>query len=125
MKQISIPSGYQQVMPYFIVQNATAFIGFMQKVFDAEEKYRTMRDESLIMHAEVRIGDSVIMLADKTEQFEVCTAGLFVYVDNADEVYGKALAEGATSLMEPSDQSYGRSCGVKDPFGNTWWLTSL
>jgi uncharacterized glyoxalase superfamily protein PhnB len=50
---------------------------------------------------------------------------MFVYVDNADEIYQKALQEGAVSIMEPADQSYGRSCGVEDPYGNTWWITSV
>ena len=125
MEKLSIPEGHQQVMPYLIIENAASFMDWMRNVFDAQERYKAMRDEILIMHAELRIGDSVIMLADATEQWKISTSGLFVYVHNADEVYQKALAAGAVSIMEPSDQSYGRSCGVKDPFGNTWWITSL
>lgn len=62
--------------------------------------------------------------ADATEQFTERTTGLFVYVENADETFKKALDEGATSLMLPADQSYGRSGGVEDPFGNTRWITT-
>jgi PhnB protein len=125
MKTVNIPEGYPQLMPYLIVENAAAFIGFTQKVFDATEKFKTMRDEHTIMHAEISIGDSVIMMADATEQFTKQNAGLFIYVDNCDTIFQKALDNGATIVMEPADQSYGRSGGVKDVFGNTWWITSV
>lgn len=124
MKNVKIPEGYQQIMPYLIVKDATGFIKFTQNVFDAREKFKEMRDENTIRHAEVSIGDSVIMFADSTEQYKPSTASLFIYVDNTDEVYKKALKEGAVSLGEPANQSYGRSAGVRDPYGNTWWLTS-
>ena len=65
------------------------------------------------------------MFADVTEQHTRQTAGLFIYVDNCDAVYQKGLTNGATRVMEPADQSYGRSAGIRDPFGNTWWLTSV
>lgn len=124
MNTIKIPGGYQQVMPYLIVENAAEFFAFMQNVFDATEKYKAMRTETLIMHAELQIGDSVIMFADTTEQYGPQNAGMFIYVGDCDKTYEKALSHGATTVMEPADQSYGRSCGVKDPFGNTWWITA-
>jgi PhnB protein len=124
MKTSNIPEGYQQVMPYLIVENAAAFMEFMKKVFGAEERNKAMRDEKLIMHAELSIGGNVIMLADATELYKQQPAGIFVYVEDCDSVYNDALANGATSVSEPADQSYGRSAGVKDAFGNTWWLTS-
>jgi len=125
MEKVNIPEGYQQLMPYLIIENATAFFEFAQTVFGAEEKYKAMRDEKVIMHAEISIGASVIMFADATGQFAAHTAGMFLYVDNCDTVYEKALANGAAALMPPADQSYGRSAGITDPFGNTWWLTSV
>jgi len=121
---MAIPKNYQQVMPYLIVKNADQFIQFVLKVFDAKETYRVMRDENYIMHAEIMIGSSTIMLADATEKYQPCPGGMFLYVDNADDRYQKAIAEGADSLMIPSDQTYGRSAGVQDAFGNSWWLTS-
>ena len=124
MKTNAIPEGYNQLMPYLIVANAQGFIDFTKSVFDAEEKSKTMRDESTVMHAEVSIGDNVIMLADATAQHTEQTAGLFIYVDDCDSVHQKALDNGATLIMEPANQSYGRSSGVKDPFGITWWITS-
>lgn len=125
MQKAFIPEGYQQVMPYLIVKDASRFSNFIRHVFDAEEKYKVMRDEHLIAHGELKIGDGVIMFADATEQFEPCTAGVFVYVADADEVYHKAIEHGATSVMMMSDQPYGRSGGVKDEWGNVWWVTSV
>ena len=115
MKNVKIPEGYQQIMPYLIVENAAEFSVFMQHVFDAEEKYKAMRTETLIMHAELSLGGSTIMFADATEQFKQQNAGLFIYVDDCDKVYEKALSHGAVTVTPPADQSYGRSAGVKDP----------
>lgn len=125
MKNVNIPEGYPQLMPYLIVKNAANFIGFTSNVFGAAEKIKTMRDKQTIMHAEIGIGDSVIMLADATEQFSVQNAGMFLYVDDCDTIFKKALDNGATEVMPPADQSYGRSAGITDPFGNTWWITSV
>ncbi len=124
MKTSNIAEGYQQVMPYLIVENAAAFIEFTKTVFGAEENYKAMRDEKLIMHAEISIGSSVVMIADATELYKPQPAGLFVYVEDCDTVYNNALANGAASVSEPADQSYGRSAGFTDAFGNTWWITS-
>lgn len=121
---MNIPEDYQQVMPYIIIKDATAFTAFIKEVFGATEKYKVMRNEHTIAHAELQIGDSMIMYADATDQFGPCTAGMFVYVANADETYTKALANGATSIMPPADMGYSRSCGIIDPFGNTWWPTT-
>ena len=125
MKDLKIPEGYQRLMPYLIVENAAAFFDFTKNVFGAEERSRTMRTETLIMHAEISIGGSVIMFADTTEQYAKQPAGMFIYVDDCDKVYQNAIANGAVTAMEPADQSYGRSAGVKDPFGNTWWITGV
>ena len=125
MKKIKIPEGYQQIMPYLIVENAPAFFEFAKNVFGAEEKLKVMRTETLIMHAEITIGEGVVMFADATEQYTQRTAGMFIYVDDCDAVYQKALAHGAVSVTAPSDQNYGRAAGVTDPFGNTWWMTSV
>jgi len=119
--EVNIPAGYQQVMPYLIIKDASAFFKFMQDIFGAEEKMMVLRSENVIMHAEIMIGESVIMFADSTEEFPPRTGGFFIYVPDADEVYNKAIAAGSVSVMPVSDQPYGRSGGVKDPFGNTWW----
>ncbi len=124
MKTVVIPKGYQQVMPYLILDNASVFIDFMIDVFDAVEIMRHMRDEQVIMHAEIKLGESVIMIAESTDNYTSSPAGMFVYVPDADATYNKAIAAGATSVATPSDQSYGRSAGIKDVYGNTWWITT-
>ena len=121
---MKIPEGYQQVTPYLIIENASGFNSFMQKVFGAKEIYKQMRDESKIMHAELAIGESKIMFADATEKYKPQNAGFFIYVENADETFATAIEAGAEVVTEIADQSYGRSGGVLDPFGNTWWITS-
>jgi PhnB protein len=120
-----IPGGYQTVTPYLILKNAAAFIEFTQKVFNAELINKHMRDEVIIMHAEIKIGsDSIIMFADSTEQYPPRPAGFFIYVEDADKTYEAALQNDAVVITKVTDQSYGRSGGVQDPFGNSWWITS-
>ncbi|MEJ5960924.1 VOC family protein [Pedobacter immunditicola] len=124
MEYVNLPEGYQTVMPYLILKNAPGFIKFTREVFNAEEIQIIMREDEVIMHGEISIGGSVIMFAEQSEDFGVQNAGLFVYLDNCDKTYEVALANGAFSIMEPADQNYGRSAGIKDPFGNIWWLTT-
>lgn len=124
MPELYIPKDYNRVMPYLILEKPEVFLAFTQDVFGAELKLKVMRDEQNIMHAEILIGDSCIMFAAAAEQFGVQNSGLYINVADADATYQKALGEGATSIMPPSDQEYGRSGGVKDPCGNTWWITT-
>jgi PhnB protein len=123
-KNPKTPEQCQTVMPYLIIENAEAFIQFMKDVFDAPLNYKEMRSENIIRHGQVMVGESMIMFADKTDAIDARTAGLFVYVDNADDRYNKAIGAGAKKIMELSDQPYGRTGGVLDPFGNTWWITA-
>lgn len=125
MKTVNIPEGYQQVIPYLIVPGAALFFEFMQKVFDATEAYKAMRNETEIQHAELMLGDHKIMFADSTDIYPPQTAGIFVYVDDCDVRFKKAIDAGATQVMPPADMDYGRAAGVKDPFGNVWWITSV
>ena len=123
---MNIPETHQAVMRYLIVNDASRLIDFAQKVFGATVSYSELRDDSKkVRHAEMQIDGSTIMLADATEQWKEQTTNLFVYVENADKAYNTSLENGATSLMELSDQSYGRTCGVTDRVGNVWWITSM
>jgi uncharacterized glyoxalase superfamily protein PhnB len=122
---MKIPDGYQAVTPYLIVKDAAAFIEFTKKVFNAELTLHILRDENLVRHAEIKINGSIIMFADCTELFRPREATLMVYVENADETYKKAVEEGSEIISELTDQQYGRSGGVTDPFGITWWITSV
>lgn len=123
--KLNIPPNNQVVMPYLILQNAANFLEFTETVFDAKLLLKHMRTETIIQHAEIMIGDSTIMFADATDQYTPQPAGLFIYVVNADETYRKALDAGARSIAAPADQTYGRSCGITDPSGNSWWITSV
>jgi len=123
---MNIPEGYQTVMPYLILNKAKQFLQFTQEVFGAVLNYSVPRDgdEEVIMHAEISIGGSIIMFADATEQWRTSTAGLFIYVEDADTTFQKAIDNGGQVVTVLSDQDYGRSGGVLDPFGNTWWITT-
>ena len=120
-----IPEDFPTVTPYLIIKNAVGFIQFSQDVFAAVLINKHMRDENIIMHGEIKIGNSIIMFADSTVEYPPMNAGLFIYVEDADIVYKKALDNGATAVTQLGNQSYGRSGGVKDAFGNTWWITSV
>jgi uncharacterized glyoxalase superfamily protein PhnB len=117
------PEGYHTVTPYFIVRGAADLIAFMQQAFGAQERERHGRPDGKIMHAEVRIGDSIVMLGDASPEFEPARTSIHLYVDDVDGTYRSALDAGGTSLREPEDQFYGdRSAGIQDRFGNQWWL---
>ena len=118
-----IPEGYPQVSPYLIVDEPAALIEFMTNVLGAKETRRHEDDKGRIAHAEMRIGESVIMMGGATEQWPAAPAAMYVYVEDTDAAYQRGLAAGATSLQEPADQFYGdRSAGIRDRFGNQWFL---
>ncbi len=114
-------STHNRIMPYLIVPGANQFITFMEKVFGASLQFSVPRSEGIIMHGELRIGEGVIMFADATDQFAPRPAGIFIYVEDVDATYERALAAGATSTMPPTIMEYGYTCGIKDLFGNDWW----
>ena len=120
-----IPDGYHAVQPYLMVNGAKYLLEFLKNVFDAQEVENMSEPDGTVRHAEVRIGDSTIMLADAPAQWEPTRAALYVYVPDVDATYKKALAAGASVAMEPADQFYGdRHGGVKDRFGNVWWIAT-
>ncbi len=120
-----IPEGYHSVTPYLVVNGAGRLIDFLKQAFGAEERGRFLAPNGSIMHAEVKVGDSIIMLGDANEQVPARPAGLCLYVPDTDAIYRRAISAGATSLRGPEDQFYGdRSAGVTDPTGNTWWINT-
>ena len=119
------PEGYHTVTPYLIVQGAAECIEFTKQAFAAQERERFPTPDGKVMHAEVKIGDSIIMLSDSSKEFEPTRSTIHLYVDDVDATYKRAMNEGGESLREPEDQFYGdRSAGIKDRFGNTWWLAT-
>jgi PhnB protein len=120
-----IPDGYSAITPYLAVDNAASFIEFITSVFDAQIIERIDGEGGLIMHGEAKINGAMLMFADACEKFPVTRAGLYVYVDDVDGAWQRAVDAGATSEQEPKDQFYGdRSGGFKDRWGNTWWVAN-
>jgi uncharacterized glyoxalase superfamily protein PhnB len=120
MKPTYLPEGHGAIAPFFIVSDAAAFIEFVKQAFAAEELSRMARPDGMIMHATIRIDGSIIMVGTREKVFENST---HLYVKDVDQTYRQCLSLGATSLSEPKTFPYGdRSCGIRDPFGNTWWI---
>ena len=119
-----IPEGHHTVTPFLVVQDAARMIDFMKLAFAAHETFRMKSPDGRVAHAEVKIGDSIIMLGEAPEERSLKSM-LHLYVPDCDAVYKSALAAGATSLREPANQFYGdRSAGVTDFAGNQWWMAT-
>jgi PhnB protein len=119
------PQGYNSVSPYLIVSDARATMAFLQAAFDAEPLRVIAGPDGTLRHAEARIGDTVVMLADAVDGWPAVPAYVHVYVADVDAVYRRALAAGAESVAEPvkKDDADKRG-GVQDPGGTTWWLST-
>lgn len=116
----TVREGFHTVTPYLMVQEAAQLIDFVKQAFGATELFRTTGSAGGI-HAEVRIGDSMVMIGGASSG--AMPAAIYLYMNDVDEVYKRALEAGATSMGEPTDQPYGeRVAGVKDAFGNVWWI---
>jgi PhnB protein len=115
----------RSITPYLQVEGAARLIDFMKQAFGAEERLRVPAPDGKIMHADVKIGDSIVELADTVEQYKPTPTALHVYVRDVDAVYQRALEAGAVSIQAPSDQEYGeRSASVRDPLGNQWYAAA-
>jgi PhnB protein len=117
-----IPAGYGTVTPFVVVKGAAEFIDFTGRAFGAEELARVMVD-GVIGHAEVKIGNSIVMLFDSKPDWPWTPAFLRLYVPDTDAAFERALAAGAESVSRPGDLPWGdRGSRVRDPFGNLWWI---
>ncbi|SFA77101.1 PhnB protein [Collimonas sp. OK607] len=128
-----IPDGYTTVTPYLVVDGAATAIAFYQKAFNAVEVLRMEMPDKRIGHAEIKIGDSHIMLADECPEMEIRSpktlggagVSIVLYVDNVNVLYPQAIAAGGTELRPLQDQFYGdRSGTLKDPFGHVWTIST-
>jgi uncharacterized glyoxalase superfamily protein PhnB len=121
-----IPEGFHSLTPYVTVKGAAKTIEFLKTAFGAKLDHEAIkRPDGSIMHATLKVGDSMVMLAEESEQAKAAPATLYLYVPNADTVYQTAIKAGAKSIMEPTDMFYGdRSGGVKDPAGNSWFIAT-
>jgi PhnB protein len=120
------PSGYTALSPYLVVKGAQRVIDFLKQTFDAKELRRYDMPDGSIMHAEVRIDDTVVMLGDAGGEWAPVPAFVHVYVPDVDAVYKRALKAGGTPVQEPQKKEgdSDRRGGVKDPGGNTWWIAT-
>ena len=117
--------GHHSVNAFIVVDDAEQLIGFLAAAFDALECERIDRPDGRIGHGEVRLGDSIVMVTDASEEFPARACAHYLYVDDVDLAHERAIASGATSLREPADRFYGnREAAVLDPFGNLWWIAS-
>lgn len=117
--------GHSTVSPYVMAKDASRLIDFLDAVFGAEVLLRIDRDDGTIAHASVRIGDTVVMVSDGTDEYPAFPIWLHIYVDDADATFQRALANGGTAVAEPKDNPDGdRRGGVSDPAGNVWWIAS-
>jgi len=108
-----------------IVKDVDVLLNFLTKVFDAEIKDRMTLKEGTVNHAEVKIGNSVIMIGKSNNDYPPQNTILYVFVEDTDKTYNKAIQEGAELIMKPQDQFYGdRNAGVKDSSGISWWIAS-
>lgn len=121
----AIPEGFHTVTPFLIVDEASKLIAFLKKAFDGKLTYLLNSEDGRVMHSTVRIGDSEVMITDSMEQYPAGMAKLYVYVEDVDATYKQAKAAGGISLREPTDEFYGdRSAGIKDAWGNEWWIAT-
>jgi PhnB protein len=120
-----VPERYHSVTPYLVVQGVPKLLDFMKQTFNSTELERVPRPDGTISHAEVRIGDSVVMMGEASAQSKPMPTMLYVYVEDVDAVYKRALKAGAKSVRELKDEFYGdRAGGVEDPMGNQWWIAT-
>jgi PhnB protein len=120
-----VPDGFHTVTPFLIVDQASRLITFIEQAFNGKTTSIMKTEDGQIMHATVRIGDSEIMVADSMGRNSSGIAKLYLYLDDVDSFYEQALSAKGTSLREPVDEFYGdRSAGVKDPWGNEWWIAT-
>lgn len=118
-------STYRTVTPYLVVPDADAELKFLADAFGATELSCDRNKDNTVMHAEVRVGDSLIMLGQAGGMWKALNAALYLWVEDVDATYAKALQAGAASQSAPEDKPYGhRNAGVVDTCGITWWIGS-
>jgi PhnB protein len=119
------PEGYNSASPYLVVNGADATIKFLVEVFSAIELRRIPDDAGKLIHSEVRIDDTVVMIADGGEGWLPMPAHVHIYVSDVDATYKKAIATGAISVQEPiKKEDADKRGGVKDAGGTTWWIAT-
>ncbi|MFO0947804.1 MAG: VOC family protein [Planctomycetota bacterium] len=120
-----VPKGYHTVTPYFLVEGAAKFIEFLEKAFDAKIVNKMARPDGAVMHADLLIGDSHVMMGEANDEWPPLKNSIYLYLPVCDAFYDKAVAAGASTIYAPRTEFYGdRVAGIQDPFGNTWWIST-
>jgi PhnB protein len=119
----AVPEGFHTVTPYVVVEHATRFMEFIEKAFDGKITFVMKQPDQKVMHATVQIGNSIIMVCDEMDTTPALPVILYLYVEDADQLFKKATQAKATVVREMEDQFYGDRVGaVKDEWGNVWWI---
>lgn len=119
-----IPPGFNTVTPYFFVDHAEAFIGFLVQGLGGVETCRTPRPDGAVANVQVQLGTATVMVSEASAQYPAMAASYYLYVADADASMQRALDHGATLEMPVADMPYGdRQGGVKDRHGNLWWIS--
>ncbi len=119
------PKGLFNVNPYLHPRRAEPLIAFLKRAFGAQEIAKYASPDGVVRHAEIRVGDSVVEMGEAEGKYQTMPAMFYLYVPNVDDVYKRAVAAGATSFQEPTDQFYGdRNAAVRDNFGNKWYIAT-
>ena len=120
-----VPEGYRTATPYLIVKDAARLLDFVKSAFSAKVKEEHRMPDGRVMHADVLIGDSHVMMGQAGERWPESTGSILLYVPNADRSYEAAVKAGAEPVQRVEDQFYGdRMGGVVDPCGVTWWIST-
>lgn len=120
-----IPEGYHTITPYLINEGPAKILEFLEKAFGAKVTFKMEDEKGDIRHAEVKVGDSMVMVGGAGSQWPAMPCSIYVYVPDVDAAYKTALGAGGVSINEPVTHFYGdRSAGVKDPGGNMWWIAT-
>ena len=120
-----IPDDHSRITPYLVVEGVRGLVEFMKDVFDAEQTHCSELPDGRVIHAEVCVGDEHVMMGEPAADWPARPGNIYIYVEDCDATYRKAIEAGAKSLMEPADQFHGdRYGGVEDPFGNCWWVVT-
>ena len=120
-----IPDGYHTVTPYLTVDDAAIQINFLKAAFNAQVTFEMKDPQGNVRHAELRVGDSMLMLGQARDEWKSRPMSFYLYLPDVDAAYKSAVAAGGKSLQEPNNHFYGdRSGGVEDPQGNYWWVAT-
>lgn len=117
------PAGIQTLSPYLSVERPLALIDFCVQALGAREVLRHSDDAGRLVNAQLVFGDCVLMLSEASADYPAQPCALYLYLEDLDAAYARALAQGAQGILPPRETAYGdRNAGINDPAGNTWWL---